>query len=83
MSKLEKALEWFKGNKGLIDPYEFPQEHQEVFEELLSKAIPKKPLGNFCQELCPNCGEESCRTEYASRYEYKHCPNCGQALDWD
>lgn len=55
----------------------------------LEKQIPKKPdyEGDGYDEngrliydtwICP-----SCESKYEVDYdEYKHCPNCGQALDW-
>lgn len=55
----------------------------------LKKQIPKKPdfegdgyddKGNIIYDtwICPCCEER-----YEVYYDnYKHCPNCGQALDW-
>ena len=81
MNEYEKALDWFDGNKGYIDQCEFPEEHQELFEKLLHKGIAKKPLGKFCQEICPNCGDDNLRYS-GSNQEYNYCPNCGQHIDW-
>lgn len=36
---LEKALEIMRANKGWIDPYEFSEEHQEMFLYLLEKEV--------------------------------------------
>lgn len=39
------------------------------------------PDGSFVWDewLCPNCG-----SRYELDYdEYEHCPNCGQAIDWN
>lgn len=53
----------------------------------LKKQIPKKPIdkidpmfGDSCI-VCPNCEN----TDIASPFThsiFKHCPNCGQSLDW-
>lgn len=87
MSKYQKALEWYKGNKGWIDHYEFPEEHQKVFEELLQKATPMEHKYLTDQE-CKKCGGNGL---YLEDYEYDeltyiegrdYCPNCGQKIDW-
>lgn len=53
----------------------------------LEKQIPKKVIFGHDEQdaiCCPNCETEiAMMDEY--RYEsvfYKHCPNCGQKLDW-
>lgn len=54
----------------------------------MQKQIPKKPYlwgdgyadGVLIYDMwdCPNC-EKTYEVDYE---EYKHCPNCGQAIDW-
>lgn len=76
---------------------EWWKEQIEVWETAISalkKQIPKKPTPHIVKPVeapmqigngrwqkgttvykCPNCGE------WVSK-AYKHCPECGQALDW-
>lgn len=60
----------------------------EDIKQALEKRIPKKPQlegdgyadGQLVYDtwICPACGKE-----YELDYdEYKHCPECGQAIDW-
>ena len=61
----------------------------EEIMELKERDTPKKPDlegdgydgdGNIIYDtwICPNCGKH-----YEVDYDgYKHCPNCGQAIDW-
>lgn len=53
MNKYEEALDWFNGNKGWIDPYEFPEEYQELFEEML-----KREVVDNINEYCKACGKK-------------------------
>lgn len=49
----------------------------------LEKQLPKKPdyYDNGDYAKCPNCGNDD--FEYGiNNWECKHCPDCGQALDW-
>lgn len=81
----------------LIDEHPSPEEVGKAFrmlyerlmsiEEVFEKQIPKKPIDkidfmfNDISIVCPNCEN----TAIANPFTYsifKHCPNCGQALDW-
>lgn len=81
MNKYEEALEWIRKNKGWIDPYEFPEGQQVLFEELLNRAIPSiittKTIFIYDEHKnyyeCPSCMDEVSQ-------DYLFCPNCGQAL---
>jgi hypothetical protein len=47
-------------------------------QELVERATPKKVLKSNVyadKKECPNC--------YSIRIQYRHCPHCGQALDWE
>jgi len=46
------------------------------------KAIPKEPIlrGENDYPYCPN---RICNHRLAERTRYKHCPDCGQRLDWE
>ena len=74
--------------------YYLQLEHEKFVLSALEKQIPKKPTPHIVQPVeapikignghwqkgttvykCPNCGE------WVSKI-YKHCLNCGQALDW-
>ena len=61
----------------------------EVLQELVDKAVPKKPFyeadgydenGELIYDtwICPNCNHY-----YEVDYDdYDYCPNCGQVIDW-
>lgn len=64
------------------------RELQKLIDIAIEKQIPKKPRfegdGYWRGELvydtwiCPNCG-----TDYEVGTDtHKHCPSCGQAIDW-
>lgn len=66
-----------------------PKEYEKRVKAL-EKQIPRKPdfegdgyddKGNIIYDtwICPCCEE---RYEVYYDDNYKHCPNCGQALDW-
>lgn len=85
----KKALE-------LLNDVEFSEKYQGVQEytemlivckEALEKQIPRKPLGktdpmfgDICI-VCLNCENTGIVNPFTHRV-FKHCPNCGQALDW-
>lgn len=62
----------------------------EECRDAVERMKPKKPTydgdgyapdGSFVWDkwLCPNCGNR-----YEVDYDdYEHCPNCGQAIDWE
>lgn len=66
------------------------QEDLQTIKEALEKQIPKKPdligdgyddNGNLVYDIwiCP-----CCETQYELDYDdYKFCPECGQAIDWE
>lgn len=77
--------------------YRYPKMNQALNLAIsaLEKQIPKKPTPHIVQPVeapikigcghwgkgttvyeCPNC------KEWVSKI-YKHCPNCGQALEWE
>ena len=63
-------------------PYGKLKEQEELLEELVEKATPKKPLEVFEFEFdvhlfgnCPICGD-GCNSGM------KHCGGCGQAISW-
>ena len=86
----ENLKEWFDNDGiGEIDAVDFI-----LALNALDKQIPKKPTPHIVQPVeapikigngrwqkgttvykCPNC------KEWVSKI-YKHCPDCGQALDW-
>jgi hypothetical protein len=94
MNKYQEALNWLSKNMGWIDDSEFPEKYQDIFNELLDKATPKKPFinGPSCR-VCSNCdtyvakiytqnGVYKTGTTELYEFEIKFCPDCGQALDW-
>lgn len=85
----KKALE-------LLNDVEFSEKYQGVQEyaemlivckEALDKQIPRKPIdkidpmfGDICI-VCSNCENTDMVNPFTNSI-FKHCPNCGQALDW-
>ena len=60
---------------------------KDIFKEIreiISRFIPKKPNGNYYQNMtCPTCGA---RIRYgqgsSSRVRDDRCRKCGQLIDW-
>lgn len=48
----------------------------DVADDALSKQIAKKVVFDAPYEMCPTCGD------MYLHYHYRHCPACGQKLDW-
>ena len=42
MKDYQEALEWISSQKGWIDPYEFSEEHQGMFEQLLIEKLERE-----------------------------------------
>lgn len=87
----QEALAWFKEElkDGKCSDNCRQCNAYEVAIEALEEQIPQKPdfEGDGYDEngyliydtwICPCC-EERYEVDYE---EYKHCPNCGQAIDW-
>ena len=84
MNKYQKAigsLRWSAELCNLCD-----MDDVDTLQELVEKATPKKPIitiDEYGTRLgkCPN---SNCNHEYLGEgiYEFKHCEECGQALDW-
>lgn len=87
----ENLKDFISGNDAITCPYH-QKEYGTCFEdgelywlkdvaELLEKQIPKQPYFEnyyWATWTCP-----CCRTRYEIDYEqHKHCPECGQAIDW-
>ena len=79
--KMLKRYAWAEDNKSV--------QAIKVAKECIEKQIPKRPdfEGDGYDEngyliydtwICPCC-EEAYEVDYD---DYKHCPNCGQAIDW-
>ena len=59
-----------------------PLETLKVAKEALEKQIPKKPVDyEECGVTRYKTGRCSCCGEFVIQH-YKHCPECGQAIDW-
>ncbi len=52
--------------------------------EALEKQIPKEPENNISMHICPTCkGMDIEQYHELGGVTYlKHCPDCGQAIDW-
>lgn len=64
------------------------QEEQAIDEgyKALSKKVPKHPVVNGYEILCPFCGRRLISRisgEWVAGRMQKFCGDCGQALDWD
>lgn len=84
MTKYEETLDWFNGNKGWIDPYEFPEEYQELFEDMLKREIPMKPKLTENNGYCTCCGEAFGKKNISinpTKWQ-AYCSICGQKIDW-
>ena len=79
--KMLKRYAWADDNKSV--------QAIKVAKECIEKQIPKRPdfEGDGYDEngyliydtwICPCC-EEHYEVDYD---DYKHCPNCGQAIEW-
>ena len=74
------------------DVYRKEIEVIEECETALEKQIPKKVIEQtendreFIDYVCPNCKttlqQKNKQAKRITVYKYKHCIDCGQALDW-
>lgn len=69
-----EAIECLKSNKP-TSGYVMLQESIDIAIKALEKQIPKKPIDRCMYKECPTCG--NVEIEFC-----KHCPDCGQQLDW-
>ena len=72
---------------------ECPIEPINKIEELVKKATPTKPnkyggldigrcnTNDILFDFCPNCGGDELTGEESGKL-FKHCADCGQAIDW-
>lgn len=66
--------------------------NEKAIISALEKQIPKKLITEteddreFIDYLCPSCKvtlqQKYKQSKISTIYKYKHCPDCGQALDW-
>ena len=83
----KEALEYFKRRKEQIGLNDRVQQAEDLAIKALEKQIPKKPIGKTdpmfgdSYIVCPNC-ENTVIVNPFTHSIFKHCPNCGQALDW-
>lgn len=85
----EEAIDIVKCAIGEVE-WNYSLDYAEAFEvaiEALEKQIPEKPIwktdpmfGDSCI-VCLNC-ENTAIVNPFTHSIFKHCPNCGQALDW-
>lgn len=85
----KKALELLNDVE-FAEKYQGVQEYTEmliVCKEALEKQIPRNPIGKIDPMfgdsciVCSNC-ENAAIVNPFTHSIFKHCPNCGQALDW-
>lgn len=75
--------------------WNYPLNYTVAFEVAifaLEKQIPQKVIGQteddreFIDYVCPNCKttlqQKNKQAKRITIYKYKHCIECGQALDW-
>ena len=75
-----EAIEWIKELKVSeeIQEFYYAESFIKAFDiaiQALEKQIPKKPIDRCMYEECPTCGN-------VEIVFCKHCPDCGQRLDW-
>lgn len=93
MNKYQEALNYLIENIEMLNRHSDgsfcqPYSSKNTLQELVDKAIPKKPLiafadavtadGSIVQKTALVC--PSCKSLLVERQSY--CPLCGQALDW-
>ena len=87
MNKYQEALEKIR----LLDCYdeenfEIKFENIPIIQELVDRATPKKPIVDeehiYDDGVCPNCHSSRIGNWEFNGVFYKHCADCGQALDW-
>ena len=83
----EEAIEILQEERDYAQFSKYVKDAIKIAISALEKQIPKKVIFGHDEQdaiCCPNCETEiAMMDEY--RYEsvfYKHCPNCGQKLDW-
>lgn len=94
MNKYERAKRYFQDtiNSAAKCSNNYELNQPGYFEintaiEVLNKQIPKKIIFGHDEQdaiCCPDCKTEIAMMDgygYESIF-YKHCPNCGQKLDW-
>ena len=86
---LEEAIGIVKCAIGEVE-WNYPLDYAEALEiaiEALEKQIPRKPIDKIdpmfgdIYIVCSNC-ENTAIVNPFTHSIFKHCPNCGQALDW-
>ena len=88
-----REKELIKVEKYLLDGYQKPNyKLAEKIMEAVEKQIPKKVIEQtendreFLDYVCPNCKstlqQKNKQAKRITIYKYKHCIDCGQALDW-
>ena len=92
MNKYKKALNDFE--EELKQMYGCDEANMDLdissIKELVERATPKKVMFNSENDIqwnvCPVCVNDIEQFIYDQKHELdlelKHCPNCGQALDW-
>ena len=85
----KEAIQTIEAAKAEIE-WNYPLDYAAAFEvaiEVLEKQIPKNLIGKTdpmfgdSYIVCPNC-ENTVIVNPFTHSIFKHCPNCGQALDW-
>lgn len=87
MISREEAVKHLEDIMGFVFDHKWKESMDMAIGDM-QKQIPKKPYlwgdgyadGVLIYDMwdCPNC-EKPYEVDYE---EYKHCPNCGQAIDW-
>ena len=77
---LRKLSGWSGKDLSEIDNQYDLFNNQALIQELVDKATPKKPIDSFC----PICGSYDIEVNIVriGWEKQKHCPDCGQAIDW-
>lgn len=80
MSKHKEALNEIVSCCGHYVDKGWFEEDLALLQQLVDKATPKKPIDSFC----PICGSYEIEVQVVGYgwEKQKHCPDCGQAIDW-
>lgn len=68
-----------KGYPTFAKMKEFAEECKSALEKQIPKKLKKADIG-YTMYGCPNCDYTD--SLWSLKKRDKHCPNCGQALDW-
>ena len=87
MNKYKRAKEWIDSLDDDWSRVDIEWEAIDEIRKLVDKATPKKPsiahsINGEAESYCRSCQRRFSTPVSWARISYKHCPECGQKLDW-